>query len=79
MITKAKVKNIKGLNLTTVVHSPNKESKYPAIILLHGFKGYKEEENIIQLATDSAENGFVAIRFDASVIRTEQERQRKEL
>lgn len=47
---KIKVKNNKGLNLSTVLERPNKNGKFPTVILLHGFTGYKEEKHIVLLA-----------------------------
>lgn len=66
MEEKVKVTNAKGLNLAGVIHRPAGEGKFPAVILLHGFCGYKEELHIWELAKDLANEGFVAIRFDAS-------------
>lgn len=66
MTEKVFIKNKKGLRLAAVLHYPDKNKKYPAVILLHGFTGYKEEGHIEALANDLARNEFVAIRFDAS-------------
>lgn len=66
MEEKVFIKNSKGLKLACVVHCPYENGRYPAIILLHGFTGYKEEPHIEKLAETLAENGFVAVRFDAS-------------
>ncbi len=61
-----KIKNSRGLNLAAILHQPEGQGRYPAVILLHGFTGYKEEPNIESLAEILVQNGFVAIRFDAS-------------
>lgn len=66
MQNKEFILNKKGLKLATVVHKPDSNGTFPAVILLHGFSGDKEEEHIKQLAVDLAKSGFVAIRFDAS-------------
>lgn len=66
MEEKVFIKNAKGLKLAAVLHSPKEKGRFPGIILLHGFTGYKEEKHIETLARDLAENGFVAIRFDCS-------------
>lgn len=66
MTEKVFIKNKKGLKLAAVLHYPDKNKKHPAVILLHGFTGYKEEGHIEGLAYDLEQNGFVAIRFDAS-------------
>lgn len=66
MEEKISISNLKGQKISTIVHKPQKEGKSPAVILMHGFTGYKEEKHIETLARDLAENGYVAIRFDAS-------------
>ncbi|MBI3559608.1 alpha/beta fold hydrolase [Candidatus Gottesmanbacteria bacterium] len=60
------IKNKRGLQLAGVLHIPRGKGKCPAIINLHGFTGYKEEENSVELAKALAARGFVVIRFDAS-------------
>lgn len=66
MEEKVFIKNSRGLKLACVIHCPDKEKKYPAIILLHGFTGYKEEAHLKELAQSLMQNGFTAIRFDCS-------------
>ncbi|OGE09618.1 hypothetical protein A3A60_01675 [Candidatus Curtissbacteria bacterium RIFCSPLOWO2_01_FULL_42_26] len=60
------ISNKKNQKLAAVIHRPQSQGKFPAIILLHGFTGDKEEGHIKQLAVELANNNFVAIRFDAS-------------
>lgn len=60
------IPNKKGLKLASVIHKPDSNGIFPAVILLHGFTGYKEEEHIETLASGLASEGIVAIRFDAS-------------
>lgn len=60
------IQNQKGQKLAAIIHKPQGKEKFPSIILLHGFTGYKEEKHIETLAKDLADNGYVAIRFDAS-------------
>ncbi len=62
------IKNNRGLKLAAILHRPESKSrqKFPAVIVLHGFTGYKEEEHVAGLSSDLEKNGFVAIRFDAS-------------
>lgn len=66
MEEKVFIKNKKGLKLAAVLHYSDKNKKHPAVVLLHGFTGYKEEKHIEVLAKNLTNNGFVAIRFDAS-------------
>lgn len=60
------IKNKKGLKLAAILHYPDKNKKYPAVVLLPGFTGYKEEKHIAILAKDLEKAGFVALRFDCS-------------
>ena len=66
MTENVKILNKKGLNLAAILEFPDKNKKYPAVILLHGFTGYKNEEHIVSLADYLNENGYATIRFDAS-------------
>jgi dipeptidyl aminopeptidase/acylaminoacyl peptidase len=66
MEEKVFIKNSQGLKLASILHFPDKNKKYPAVIVLHGFMGYKEEPHIEGLAKTLAQNGYVAIRFDCS-------------
>lgn len=66
MEEKVYISNEKNQKLAAVIHKPRKEGKFPAVILMAGFTGNKEEKHIKQLAIDLADNNFVAIRFDAS-------------
>jgi uncharacterized protein len=60
------IPNIKGLQLAASLHRPDKEGRFPAVIVLPGFRGSKEEEHIKSLATALAQHDIVTIRFDAS-------------
>ncbi|MBU0976581.1 MAG: alpha/beta fold hydrolase [Patescibacteria group bacterium] len=60
------IKNKRNLNLAAVIHKTEGNGRFPAIILLQGFTGYKDEKHIKSLAEDLADKGFVAVRFDAS-------------
>lgn len=66
MEEKVFVKNHKGLSLASIINYSDKNKKHPAAIILHGFTGYKEEAHLASLARDLAQQGYVAIRFDAS-------------
>lgn len=61
-----KVANKKNLKLAAVIGYPSKDKKYPAIVLLHGFTGYKDEEHIVELAKYLTTSGYVTLRFDCS-------------
>lgn len=66
MEEKVLIQNKKGLKLAAVVHKPEGEGKFPAVIILHGFGGRKDEPHMQTLAKDLETAGFVAIRFEAS-------------
>jgi fermentation-respiration switch protein FrsA (DUF1100 family) len=66
MEQKISITNSKGLRLAGILHTPITTGKHPAILLLHGFTGYKEEGHLSSLAEILASNNFVALRFDAS-------------
>ncbi len=66
MQRKVFITNRKGLKLATVVEAPNDDEKLPCVILLHGFKGYKEEETYTDLAERLVKKGISSVRFDAS-------------
>jgi len=55
-----------GYELAAIYNKPETVSgKYPFVLLLHGFTGWKEEEHISTLADRLAEVGIASIRFDA--------------
>jgi dipeptidyl aminopeptidase/acylaminoacyl peptidase len=58
--------NSKKQKLAATIHRPSKPGKFPAVILLNGFRGTKDEEDRKQLSIELAKNNIVAIRFDAS-------------
>jgi len=58
--------NKQKLNLHGILDIPDGEGPYPAIVVLHGFTGFKEELHIQDFALELAKAGFVAFRFDAS-------------
>lgn len=61
-----RIKNARGLILAGILHVPEGAGRCPAVLHLHGFTGYKEEENNVELARALAREGFVVLRFDAS-------------
>lgn len=60
------VLNNKKQKLAVSIHRPVGQGQFPAVILLPGFRGTKEEGHIKQLAIELAKNNIVAIRFDPS-------------
>jgi uncharacterized protein len=66
MQEKIYIKNSKGLRLASIIHYSSVNKKSPAVILLHGFTGYKDEEHLIGLAEDLEKVGLIALRFDCS-------------
>lgn len=51
--------------LRGIKHIPENESG-KAVLLLHGFTGYKEEAHLVTLAESLQAAGYTAVRFDAS-------------
>lgn len=66
MQEKVFVKNKKGLKLACLVEKPKRKGRHPCVVLLHGFKGYKEEPTYTELAKQLLDAGISSIRFDAS-------------
>ncbi len=66
MQRKVKIKNKQGLWLAGVVEAPSFQQEFPTVMLLHGFKGYKDEVYYTDLATRLLKEGVASIRFDAS-------------
>ena len=66
MSKKCWIENKRGLRLAAVVESPSWERPSPFSLLLHGFKGYKEEATYTELAKALMAKGIGSIRFDAS-------------
>ncbi len=66
MDEKIQIKNNKGLLLSAIVAKPEKLGKFPTVLLLHGFKGYKEEETYSDLAKRFLDQKIASVRFDAS-------------
>lgn len=55
-----------GQSLFGMVHLPEEEGRFPAVVLLHGFTGTKVEPHrfFVKLAEAFASNGIAALRFD---------------
>jgi dienelactone hydrolase len=58
--------NNKKHMLAALIHKPAKKGKFPAVILLPGFRRTKDDVLIKQLAIKLANSNIVAIRFDPS-------------
>jgi len=57
-------KNPKGQKIVGLIDKPKGEGPFPAIIIFHGFKGYKEQFYIIRLAEELSKAGFIVFRVD---------------
>lgn len=56
--------NQKGQKIVGVINRPDTSGKWPLVILCHGFKGYKEQNQFVYLAEGLVENDFGVLRFD---------------
>lgn len=52
------------LELAGLLNLPD-ATRYPVVVLLHGFTGWKEEEHIESLAHELCDRGIGAVRFDS--------------
>src|SRR5947209_4643858 len=66
MAESVQITNHRSLKLAGELHLPSSNAPRPAVILLHGFTGYKQEGHIVAMGEALAGAGIVAIRFDAS-------------
>lgn len=57
-------KNSRNQKLVGILDIPKTKPPYPAVIICHGFKGYKEQMHLRTLASLFAQNGILALRFD---------------
>lgn len=66
-IISERIPNGKGLNLSTELYIPGSETEpHPTVLLFHGFTGYKESPDLVDLSKKLAEKGICAVRFTAS-------------
>lgn len=63
---KLTIPNANNLALATEIYKPNAGEKFPVAFLFHGFTGYKEAADLIDLADRLAKRGIVAVRFTSS-------------
>lgn len=62
-----RIPNSKGLFLSASLYVPvGRSQKYPYVHVLHGFTGYKEGADLVDLSRRLAEEGIVSVRFTAS-------------
>ncbi len=61
-----RVVNNKGLGIATEIYRPKKDGKLPVVFLFHGFTGYKESADLVDLADRLAKEGIIAVRFTSS-------------
>ncbi len=56
----------KGEKLFGVLHLPSASTKYPCVVMCHGFTGHKAEDHFLftKTARKLAEKGIAAFRFD---------------
>lgn len=65
-IFSVRIPNAVGLLLSTEIYIPERVGKLPAVILLHGFTGYKESKGLVDIADKLATQGIISIRFTSS-------------
>ena len=65
-VIKPTITNTKGLALACEIYKPEGTGKFPAVLIFHGFTGYKEENNLVDIAQRLAREGIVSVRFTAS-------------
>lgn len=64
MPRKISFKNNIGQRIVGILHKPQGKPPFPAVVICHGFKGYKEQLHLQTIATKLAQEGIVALRFD---------------
>jgi len=64
MIKKISFKNRGGRRIVGIINLPKGKPPFPAVIICHGFKGYKEQIILKSLAEVLARAGILALRFD---------------
>lgn len=56
--------NNKGQKLAGILHIPKGKGPFPAVIVCHGFKGYKDQKMMVEISRALAKAGILAFRFD---------------
>lgn len=57
------IPNAKKLTLDTEIYKPDVAGILPVVFIFHGFTGYKESTDLVDIAKRLAEKGIVAVRF----------------
>lgn len=63
---KIQVTNNHGLKLATEIDMPSTKGNFPVVFILHGFTGYKEENNLVDIAQRLKKIGIASVRFTTS-------------
>jgi dienelactone hydrolase len=58
--------NHEGKKIAGVLDLPDGDGHFPAVVIVHGFKGFKEQAHLAAIANALANAGIVALRFDVS-------------
>lgn len=61
-----RIPNKNGLALATELYKPEQGGRLPVVFVFHGFTGYKESADLVDLSARLAERGIVTVRFTAS-------------
>lgn len=64
--TKFVIRRQDGKRIVGLIAGLESEKQKPALILLHGFTGSKDQKHIAYPARKAAEAGFVTVRFDGT-------------
>ena len=64
MTKKISFKNKSGHSISGVLNLPPGRPPFPAVVICHGFKGYKEQNHLKTLAIALAKSGVASLRFD---------------
>jgi len=61
-----RIPNANNLGLAVEIYRPEVAGRLPVVFIFHGFTGYKESADLVDLADRLAQKGIVAVRFTAS-------------
>ena len=63
---KERIPNGKGLSIAMEMYLPISDTPVPAVLLFHGFTGYKESPDLVDISAKLATKGICAVRFTAT-------------